>query len=358
MIGSAKMDTGIIHIYVQLVVSNLIQPNIIMNNRKLSNLVPCQASTPSVNDKCRAKKHSSFSTVPTEYREQTRRLKKQNLERRRRECISDKMNALHNLALNLIGKDPTQLHKIEKTDILNICHCVFENVVAIVNEQPDIRERVHRLRHEFHDKLNSNHFSSSRNKQNINDTQKIDSNLNYRQHNYAPLNLPMKIHSSDDPIICDINMQCDSLNPVISNDISYQTTYCNSLQQFNFKVHSPTPLASMRVLNTSTNTPIIKPIFITPYSQSLDSGIEDNENTQLDISCASLQSINCIQQQQSFGTPQRILKQNYSSNRESVENEIPEQIIDLSLKKQNQTSDSEVYGTTNQKHNVWRPYLD
>ncbi|KAH8851973.1 hypothetical protein EWB00_004257 [Schistosoma japonicum] len=329
-----------------------------MNNRKISTLVPCQASTPNVNDKSKVKKHNSFSTVSTEYREQTRRLKKQNLERRRRECISDKMNALHNLALNLIGKNPTQLHKIEKTDILNICQCVFENVVAIVNEQPDIRERVHRLRYEFHDKLNSNHFSTSKNKQNINDTQNSDSNLKCHQLNYAPFNFPMKTYSSEDSVICNINKKCDSFNTDISNDTSYQTTNRNSLQQFKAEVHSPTPLASIRVLNTSTNTPIIKPIFITPYSQSLDSGIEDTENTQSDISCASLQSINCIQQLQSFRTPQRILKQNYYSNWQSVENEIPEQIIDLSLKKQNQINDNEVYGTTNRKHDVWRPYLD
>ncbi|GAA47898.1 STARP antigen [Clonorchis sinensis] len=43
------------------------------------------------------------SLVPPELRAQTRRLKKQNLERRRRACISDKMNALHALALDLIG---------------------------------------------------------------------------------------------------------------------------------------------------------------------------------------------------------------------------------------------------------------
>ncbi|VDO70685.1 unnamed protein product [Schistosoma mattheei] len=66
---------------------------------------PSQISTHSVNDKCKAKKYGRQSTIPLEYRDQTRRLKKQNLERRRRACISDKMNALHNLAMNLIGKD-------------------------------------------------------------------------------------------------------------------------------------------------------------------------------------------------------------------------------------------------------------
>ncbi|KAG5448684.1 hypothetical protein CSKR_104111 [Clonorchis sinensis] len=45
------------------------------------------------------------SVIPLEQRQQSRRLKKQNLERRRRACISVKLNALYTLAMQLIGED-------------------------------------------------------------------------------------------------------------------------------------------------------------------------------------------------------------------------------------------------------------
>ncbi|CAH8478676.1 unnamed protein product [Heterobilharzia americana] len=86
------------------------------------------------------------SNVPLEIREQTRRLKKQNMERKRRACISDKMNALHNLAIHLLGIDPHADHKVEKADILNLCHSVFEGVANIAKEEPELRERLKRLR--------------------------------------------------------------------------------------------------------------------------------------------------------------------------------------------------------------------
>ncbi|KAG5448685.1 hypothetical protein CSKR_104112 [Clonorchis sinensis] len=92
------------------------------------------------------------STVPPEQREQIRRLKKQNMERRRRACITDKMNALHNLAMDLIGEDPKQYQKTEKADLLNICYAVFENVVSIVKEQPEIQLRIQQLSDQFRDK--------------------------------------------------------------------------------------------------------------------------------------------------------------------------------------------------------------
>ncbi|VDP67621.1 unnamed protein product [Echinostoma caproni] len=76
------------------------------------------------------------STVPPEQREHVRRLKKQNMERRRRACIADKMNALHSLAMNLIGEDPAQYQKAEKADLLNMCYNVFEHLVTIVNDEP------------------------------------------------------------------------------------------------------------------------------------------------------------------------------------------------------------------------------
>ncbi|CAH8445671.1 unnamed protein product [Schistosoma turkestanicum] len=87
------------------------------------------------------------SNVPPEIREQTRRLKKQNMERRRRACISDKMNALHNLAMNLIGIDPNEYHKVEKADILNLCQSVFEGIFNMTKDEPELKARLRKLRH-------------------------------------------------------------------------------------------------------------------------------------------------------------------------------------------------------------------
>ncbi|KAF5404968.1 hypothetical protein PHET_01423 [Paragonimus heterotremus] len=102
--------------------------------------------------KPKSSKRGRKSAIPVEQREQVRRIKKQNMERRRRACISDKMNALHNLAMNLIGEDPAQYQKAEKADILNMCYAVFEHVVAIVKEQPDMLLRVQQLFDQFREK--------------------------------------------------------------------------------------------------------------------------------------------------------------------------------------------------------------
>ncbi|CAI2724474.1 unnamed protein product [Schistosoma spindalis] len=323
-----------------------------MSDCQTTMLSPSQTLTHNVHDKCKAKKHGRQSTIPLEYRDQTRRLKKQNLERRRRACISDKMNALHNLAMNLIGKDPTEYHKVEKTDILNVCHSVFKNVVAIVNEQPDILERVHQLRDKFYDKLITNHSSGSKNKHNISNDENNNSNEKFHLNNYTPFNHPLKIYSHDNSNDNDMNKPRNSLNTSISNDISSQLTNYNSFQHFNAKLHS-TPLISMKALKTSTdNNNNIKPIVTTSYSQSLDSGIEDIEDTQ---------SINCIQSQQLLQMSQQIFKQNYDNINQPVENEVYEQIIDLSFKKQKQTNHHhhhEEIHQTKEEQNVWRPYLD
>ncbi|CAH8458058.1 unnamed protein product [Schistosoma bovis] len=101
------------------------------------------------------------SNVPPEIREQTRRLKKQNMERRRRACISDKMNALHNLAMNLIGIDPNQYHKVEKADILNLCQSVFEGITNIAKDEPEFQERLRKLRYNLNEISNSSSITST-----------------------------------------------------------------------------------------------------------------------------------------------------------------------------------------------------
>ncbi|VDP97871.1 unnamed protein product [Trichobilharzia regenti] len=97
------------------------------------------------------------SAIPPEIREQTRRIKKQNMERKRRACISDKINALHNLAMNLIGVDSHEYHKVEKADILNLCHSVFRGIANIVKDDPELQLRLRKLR----DNLNETSSTST-----------------------------------------------------------------------------------------------------------------------------------------------------------------------------------------------------
>ncbi|XP_018644867.1 hypothetical protein Smp_132790 [Schistosoma mansoni] len=81
-------------------------------------------------------KRGRKSTVPPELREQTRRIKKQNIERSRRACIANKMSELHKLAMNLIGINISEQQKTEKVDILGMCYEVFKNVAVLLNENP------------------------------------------------------------------------------------------------------------------------------------------------------------------------------------------------------------------------------
>ncbi|KAA3675268.1 uncharacterized protein DEA37_0009855 [Paragonimus westermani] len=129
----------------------------------------CVSSTPIMTVTCTAKpKRGRRSLLPPEQREQTRRLKKQNMERRRRACISDKMTALHNLAMEIIGIDPQTQLKIEKADILSNCHLVFEEVAEIARGDPVLQERLGKIRsqipistHSAHPQVDENTQSSA-----------------------------------------------------------------------------------------------------------------------------------------------------------------------------------------------------
>ncbi|CAH8478742.1 unnamed protein product [Heterobilharzia americana] len=92
-------------------------------------------------------KRGRKSTVPPEIREQTRRIKKQNIERSRRACIATKMTELHRLAMSLIGLDVSDQRKTEKVDILGICYEVFENVSILLNERPELKEKLKQMCH-------------------------------------------------------------------------------------------------------------------------------------------------------------------------------------------------------------------
>nr|VZH89309.1 unnamed protein product [Spirometra erinaceieuropaei] len=94
-----------------------------------------------------ARKRGRKSNVPPAQREQNRKLKKQNMERRRRACIADKLSALHNLAISIIGETPkvqTQ-QRTEITDILNQCVTVFQGLSEVVKANPDLQASMRRL---------------------------------------------------------------------------------------------------------------------------------------------------------------------------------------------------------------------
>ncbi|CAH8827666.1 unnamed protein product [Trichobilharzia szidati] len=100
------------------------------------------------------------STIPREIREETRRLKKQNMERRRRASISDKMNALHSLAMELIGINPDESQKLEKVDMLSLCYTVLELVANIAKDKPELQARLRKLRHSLYDVTSSSPTSN------------------------------------------------------------------------------------------------------------------------------------------------------------------------------------------------------
>nr|CAH8825209.1 unnamed protein product [Trichobilharzia regenti] len=111
-------------------------------------------SSTSQNDEMFSKR-GRRSTIPVEIREKTRRLKKQNMERRRRASISDKMKALHSLAMEVIGINPDESQKLEKVDLLNLCYTVFERVADIAKDKPELQARLKKLRHSLYEVTSS-----------------------------------------------------------------------------------------------------------------------------------------------------------------------------------------------------------
>eukprot|EP00108_Taenia_solium_P002343 TsM_001059600 transcript=TsM_001059600 gene=TsM_001059600 len=84
---------------------------------------------------------------PLDDREMRRRVKKQNMERRRRACISDKLAALHSLAVSLVGEEPQQRsqQRTEITDILNQCVRVLQGLSELVKSEPELQLKLRRL---------------------------------------------------------------------------------------------------------------------------------------------------------------------------------------------------------------------
>ncbi|VDN09974.1 unnamed protein product [Dibothriocephalus latus] len=80
-----------------------------------------------------------------EERDNNRRIKKQRMERRRRACISDKMNALHDLAVSLVGQDPEKFQRVEKADILANCLGVLQGLYEVVQQQPELKVELQKI---------------------------------------------------------------------------------------------------------------------------------------------------------------------------------------------------------------------
>ncbi|KAL5109111.1 hypothetical protein TcWFU_006656 [Taenia crassiceps] len=88
------------------------------------------------------------SLFPPDDREMKRRIVKQYMERRRRACISDKLSALHSLAVSLIGEKPQQQshQRLEITDILNQCVGVLEGLSEFVKNEPELQAKMRQLK--------------------------------------------------------------------------------------------------------------------------------------------------------------------------------------------------------------------
>ncbi|VDL92987.1 unnamed protein product [Schistocephalus solidus] len=108
----------------------------------------CQrTSTPIVRNAESLKLKTSRVKYPVEQREYTRRIKKQNMERRRRASISDKISAMYYLASSMIGVESQrqQQQKIEKADILSFCLSVLNGFSELLQTRPDLQEKVKKL---------------------------------------------------------------------------------------------------------------------------------------------------------------------------------------------------------------------
>ncbi|VDM18069.1 unnamed protein product [Hydatigera taeniaeformis] len=88
------------------------------------------------------------SLFPLDDREMKRRIVKQCMERRRRACISDKLSALHSLAVSLVGEKPPQQsnQRLEITDILNQCVSVLQGLSEFVKNEPELQAKMRRLK--------------------------------------------------------------------------------------------------------------------------------------------------------------------------------------------------------------------
>ncbi|CAH8465009.1 unnamed protein product [Schistosoma curassoni] len=176
------------------------------------------------------------STIPMEIRDEVRRLKKRNTERQRRACISDKMNALHNLAMKLIGEDPSKHSKMEKNDILEICYTIFEGIAKILKDRPELLSRLHKLTSTSQETNNIKPISSSSDSINIksNNLNSLSQYLHKIEQNSIeinPLNLSnyssMNLHNEDKIKYSNINQSIPFSCLNLSNESNSNTPIKN-----------------------------------------------------------------------------------------------------------------------------------
>ncbi|VDK43701.1 unnamed protein product [Taenia asiatica] len=83
-----------------------------------------------------------LSPTCTRQRIESRRVKKQMMERVRRARISDKIAQLHGLALSMVGVDAEASVRTEKVEMLGFCHEVLSSLHSLLVERPDMMERL------------------------------------------------------------------------------------------------------------------------------------------------------------------------------------------------------------------------
>ncbi|CAH8831859.1 unnamed protein product [Trichobilharzia szidati] len=292
-----------------------VNQNILDVNNSESNEKKC---IPSKNEEPTTKtcsKRGRKSTVPREIREQTRRIKKQNIERSRRACIANQMTELHKLAMNLIGLEISEQTKIEKVDILRICYEVFGNVGILLNERPDLKEKLKQMCHSVQTKSLSKH-------------QEVKDN---NSENSTPSNLytmdTSTRNTQSSPIMYNNKENYNPIdnNILIPSELSAFTPIRRIKDEQNFEYHS-TPIQLPSLTADSGYFDIYSSLSTTPLRTT-----ENIHSTNLQIN--------------SYTYPHQTYKQDDTS------------VIALQSK-ENILKYEKSSTTSSDSKDVWRPYLD
>ncbi|GAA57724.1 hypothetical protein CLF_113125 [Clonorchis sinensis] len=74
-----------------------------------------------------------------------RRLRKKNVERRRRASIADRMMDIYRLAMEIFNNKVPTCAKMDRTEILDHCCNTFEYVALVLKERPDIKLKLKKM---------------------------------------------------------------------------------------------------------------------------------------------------------------------------------------------------------------------
>ncbi|XP_018644866.1 hypothetical protein Smp_019460 [Schistosoma mansoni] len=243
------------------------------------------SSTCASNENTICSRRGRRSNVPPEIREQTRRLKKQNMERRRRACISDKMNALHNLAMNLIGVDPQEYHKAEKADILNLCQSVFEGIFNMTKDEPELKARLRKLRYNLNEIPNSSSIAST--------TTSSSSLFTSTNNSTSNLNENMNVNGKDNSLRKFTRHPHQHRSYHQSQQHSHST---NNIYSFPTTGTTTTANTNTQMFSTSTISPPLPTI-----DQTIDEDDKENRIPRLLIKTPS--SLSCDDHLSAFSVP-------------------------------------------------------